>query len=580
MQLVKDKYYFWSNRIVTGLGVCVISIVGLALLMPSAYFLRENWGFGILTGTIALVQVIYGLFFFSREAKNNPWAAALVGQFILMLNIINLTHNTGQFDSWYIPLWALNAFVGGMFGVYLAVGNGFLITIYFVLAKTGNVGVSQIEVSSVAKLLAIYLGSVVGYIFWRRLYVDQESMQVKKLTGQLKTKEQQAELLIQSIMDGMIVADTSGEVTLINQAAASMTGWGIDEAIGINVNQIVRLSTEDNKELTQENNPFNKVLADQTPSTQTFKLVNRQGKNILISLAVSPVISVSKSITGMIAIMRNISAEKAEEQRRADFISTASHEMRTPVAAIEGYLALALNDKLSNIDTKARDYLEKAHLSTQHLGKLFQDLLTSARAEDGRLVSNPTVIEMGSFLEQITDSMRFSSEKSGLLMDFTIGSNTDKPSISGGKVIKPLYYIYADQDRLREVVTNLFDNAVKYTEAGKISVGLTGNSEIVQFYVRDTGSGIPNEDISHLFQKFYRVDSSSTRSIGGTGLGLFICRKIIELFNGRIWVESEPGRGSTFYVNIPRLNSQKASELQTVESNQLPEINNSSTNSV
>src|SRR3546814_7028743 len=92
---------------------------------------------------------------------------------------------------------------------------------------------------------------------------------------------------------------------------------------------------------------------------------------------------------------------------------------------------------------------------------------------------------------------------------------------------------HADPDRLREVITNLFDNAVKYTEQGKISIGLTGNDDIVQVYVKDTGPGVAPEDVPHLFQKFYRVDNSATRTIGGTGLGLFLCRKIIELYKDR-----------------------------------------------
>jgi signal transduction histidine kinase len=118
---------------------------------------------------------------------------------------------------------------------------------------------------------------------------------------------------------------------------------------------------------------------------------------------------------------------------------------------------------------------------------------------------------------------------------------------------------------MREVITNIFDNGCKYTEEGKVSLGLTGNDGVVQIYVRDTGAGIPPEDIAHLFQKFYRVDNSATRTIGGTGLGLFICRKIVELYQGRIWVESELGKGSTFYINIPRLTSKKAEELMAAE---------------
>ena len=268
--------------------------------------------------------------------------------------------------------------------------------------------------------------------------------------------------------------------------------------------------------------------------------------------------------------MRDISEERAEEKQRGEFISTASHEMRTPVAAIEGYLALALNDKVSTIDSRARGFLEKAHASTQHLGKLFQDLLTSSKAEDGRLSNHPSVVEMGAFMQQLTDDLRFSAEKKGLLAEFVIGGadetiDATTKDASVQHLVKPLYYVFVDPDRIREVVTNLFDNACKYTDSGKVSIGLTGNNEVVQLYVRDTGAGIPPDDITHLFQKFYRVDNSATRTIGGTGLGLFISRKIIELYQGRIWVESEIGKGSTFFINLPRLTTSRAIELQPSE---------------
>jgi signal transduction histidine kinase len=150
-------------------------------------------------------------------------------------------------------------------------------------------------------------------------------------------------------------------------------------------------------------------------------------------------------------------------------------------------------------------------------------------------------------------------------MEFTLGSGKTIDASESSKVVRPLYYVQADPERLREVITNLFDNAVKYTESGKVTIGLTGDDKVVQFYVRDTGHGIPAEDIPHLFQKFYRVDNSATRTIGGTGLGLFISRKIIELYGGRVWVTSELDKGSTFYINIPRLNNQQADQLKKAE---------------
>jgi PAS domain S-box-containing protein len=389
-------------------------------------------------------------------------------------------------------------------------------------------------------------------------------------SGDWHDSQQRFKVIVENLQDGVVLFDEQGVIQLINPAAARMAAWTVDEAIGVSVEAVFKMVTAKGEALPDGDNPLKKIFqVGQGLQDDEAAILNRQRQQISISLSLSPLFDNQKHVTAAVAIIRDVSTQRAQEQQRADFISTASHEMRTPVAAIEGYLALALNANVSTVDNRARGYLEKAHSSTQHLGKLFQDLLTSAKAEDGRLTSHPTAIEMGDLLQQLSDDLRFAAEKKGLFLEFAVGNHTDTVNatpqaiIGGGEhVVRPLYYVYADPDRLREVLTNLVDNAIKYTEEGRITLGLTGNDQVVQFAVKDTGPGIPAEDLPHLFQKFYRVDNSATRTIGGTGLGLFICRKIVELYQGRIWVESEPGKGSSFYINLPRLTIEQAEKLQ------------------
>ncbi|HUA13018.1 MAG TPA: ATP-binding protein [Candidatus Sulfotelmatobacter sp.] len=389
----------------------------------------------------------------------------------------------------------------------------------------------------------------------------------------------QARVIIDSIDDGVILIDANQTVKLINPGAATICGWKPEEATGISSDLVIQLCNDKGELIAEANNPLHKIFqTGQSFSSNDFNLLSRSNKTIPISLHVSPILDKNKQVYNAVAVFADIAEEKSNEKQRADFISTASHEMRTPVAAIEGYLALALNDKVSTVDNRARGYLEKAHSSTEHLGKLFQDLLTSAKAEDGRLTSNPQVIDMTDYLKSLTNDLKVVSEKKGLAMDFVVGNNTmeiNATSQRSEKVISPLYYVYVDPDRLREVITNLFDNAIKYTMEGTVTIGLTGNNQVVQAYVKDTGPGIPADDLPHLFQKFYRVDNSATRTVGGTGLGLFICRKIIEMYNGRIWAESTLGQGSTFYINLPRLSAKDAKEMTAVghETNIIRPIN-------
>jgi PAS domain S-box-containing protein len=370
-----------------------------------------------------------------------------------------------------------------------------------------------------------------------------------------------SDFILGAIQDGVVMVSQDSTVQLFNPAATQITGWPAQEAVGLNFNSVLPLVNEKGEACPAETHPFARALASQSAVKEANLLLNSKGgKRVPVSLIVSPVMDSGGRPSGsVVGVVRDITQEKAEEARRSEFISTASHEMRTPVAAIEGYLALSLNEKVAKIDDNARKYLEKASAATKHLGVLFQDLLTSSRAEDGRLASYPAVVETGELMEQVAEAERFHAQEKGLTLRYIVNSET---AVSGSKVVRPLYYAFVDPHRIREVIQNLVDNAIKYTPEGGIALRLTGDAVTIQIQVSDTGPGISAEDIPHLFQKFYRVDSSLTRTVGGTGLGLFICRKIVELYNGRIWAESELGKGSVFFVNLPRLTTEQAIEMQ------------------
>lgn len=389
--------------------------------------------------------------------------------------------------------------------------------------------------------------------------------------GEKSVEKVQSDIILNSVDDGVVVINPEGTIQLFNPAACRLTGWP-EGATGLSYSSVLHFADEKNQVYTENNDPFKRVLTEKKSirDDKAF-LISKSKKSIPINLSASPLLDEEENITGVVAIFRDVTEEREKERQRAEFISTASHEMRSPVAAIEGYLALAMNDKVSTIDSRARNYLLKAHESTQHLGQLFQDLLTSSHAEDGRISNHPTLVEMSDFLGKLTEDLRFTAQKKNLSVEYIVGTNgnTISPDEEGHRrVVQPLFYAHVDPERLREVITNLFDNAVKYTETGKISIGITGDDKVIQMYVKDTGAGIPAEDVPHLFQKFYRIDNSATRTINGTGLGLFISRKIVELYQGRIWVESKLGEGSTFFINLPRLSNEKVEELKKNPSGQ------------
>jgi PAS domain S-box-containing protein len=565
LHAVATKWYrlYWS--LIFLFCICITAGCIAVQLVPSLEPYAQTFGLTIPTLVLASVNLLYCSTAYWFINKRSPAMAMFVCSMLFALLLLDgLALTNGQTGNWlYVAGWTfINVLFAGMYGGPIILGSVLLSVMYILMENEFQI--AQINTQQATMLVATGFLAVVSYLFWRNKFTDPVDRQLSQLSGMLHNKEEQSAILIQSIADGVIVTNTDGKITLMNRTSANMTGWPIEEAIGIDVELVFKVAKENGEDIAKEDYPFTAVLVHKAFFNQALQLTSRTGKKQVISLVISPVVTSTGEVYGAVGVLRDISDQRAAEAQRGEFISTASHEMRTPVAAIEGYLALALNEKVSTIDTRARGYLEKAHASTQHLGQLFQDLLTSSKAEDGRLTSHPVAVEMGSFLEQLVEDLRFGAQKKGLNSEFVIGSNEAidaTKDASSGKMIKPLYYVNVDPDRIREVITNIFDNAVKYTEQGKVSIGLTGNNEVVQIYIRDTGNGIPAEDVPHLFQKFYRVDNSATRTIGGTGLGLFIARKIIELYHGRIWVESELGKGSTFFINLPRLTAQQAQQI-------------------
>jgi PAS domain S-box-containing protein len=565
MRHVPYSWYKLLHWTLTG-----VSVLAAAGYLAGRYFAPELaaiLGLTLLSTIIAGFHAGYAVVVYPFLQRKAEWGASLMNLLIFTLLVISLVHTTGGFGSHYYALWLLLLSIAGLFGLYVLIGYCFLVTIYFVLIVSGGFGVSNSLDLALVALGASYVVAVFAYYLWRRSFVDESEEHAVALGKELQAEQLKSEILINAITDGVVVFDTTAHIQYMNPAGARMLGWKVSDAVGLDYHSLFRFFNTEGKdevELNDTEHPYQRVFVTGKPvnlSAVTL-MTKAPDKRLIVSLSVSPILTGPNEISGAIAVFRDVSAEKRQERQRSEFISTASHEMRTPIAAIEGYLSLALNDKVCKVDTKARGFLGKAHESTQHLGTLFRDLLAASKSEEGRIENHPRVIELGSFIDGLVNEMRFSAEKKGLKVDFLVAA---QPAAGASTVIRPLFYVHADPDRMREVLSNLINNAIKYTQEGGVTVGLRGEPTYVQISVKDTGFGIPAEDIPHLFQKFYRVDNSATRTIGGTGLGLFISRNIIELYKGQIWVESEMSKGSTFFVNLPRLSTEQAETMTQKE---------------
>lgn len=373
-----------------------------------------------------------------------------------------------------------------------------------------------------------------------------------------------ANMVLDSITDGVIIVNSENLVQMINPAAATLVGYVSPEmAVGVNVAGVMKFENGEGIPIDDSSNEvMGALIRNEEFTTRNYVLVNFQNQKKAVAVTVTPV----KTGHGeKVITFRDITKELEEEGEQTEFISTASHEMRTPVASIEGYIGLALNPQCATIDDRARKYLEEAHASSQHLGRLFKDLLDVTKLDDKKARLHLVPVEMVDLVRKIVDGqIPAMGEKK---IKFTFGSSTGMGGTSD-RMITQAAYSLVDVDFLREILNNLVENAIKYTkEGGGIWINVRGDGDRVLVNVTDTGIGISPDDLLHIFQKFYRVDNSQTREIGGTGLGLYIVKMRAEAMGGKVWAESSFGEGSTFYLSLPRLTFEEYERRKQIQAN-------------
>lgn len=531
------------------LSVAIIALYAVPIftnIAPNGLFGITIW-VAIAAGITALASLI----FYILAPKKPGYIQALVVYLLFAATTGLLIIQSGGVASPFIALWMLVSFFAGVFAIYGAlpvfIAAGVFIAVEYLGGYFSAGLVAMVAFSTLIPL-------ILSIIIWRPHGDDESTKDMKKMASELSEVANKSEVVINAIGDGVIAVDGQGVIQLINPAGQEILGWGKQDALMLNYKSVLKMSDANNHDLDPSQDPVQQVLNNnQETRANSITINTKTGKKITASIVVSPV---GESGNGVIAVFRDVTKERAEEREQAEFISTASHEMRTPVASIEGYLGLALNPNTAQIDDKARDFIMKAHESAQHLGRLFQDLLDVSKSEDGRMTNLPKVADMTVFTQAVVQGLEAKAKEKGLQLVY-------KPTEQKGqKQIAPVYFVNLDNDHLREVLDNLVENAIKYTPKGDVTVDVTGTDDKVTISIKDTGLGIPAEDIPHLFQKFYRVDNIDRQSIGGTGLGLYLSRRLAEAMGGRLWVESIYKQGSTFFLELPRISSQDAENLK------------------
>lgn len=350
---------------------------------------------------------------------------------------------------------------------------------------------------------------------------------VQERTKELALSEKKYRSIIDGSFDPIILLDKSMQIISWNKGAELTFGF---------------------KETEMQSKPFEFLIADEKNNfrrsfgsqleNQDFlknkitRCITNGNETIYVNITASKLENEETSI-----ILRDITQEKKVDQMKTDFVSNVSHELRTPLTSIKGAVELVLGGSEGEIHGSAKELLEIARNNTIRLIKLISNLLDISKIESGKIEME---IKPCDVLELIQETLK------------EIKPVTDKKNLSLTLVDKVKnHQIHCDKDRIKQVIINLITNAAKFTtEKASIQVSLEENEKEIKISVIDTGMGISQENIKKLFERFQQVDSSSTRKQGGTGLGLSISKSIVEAHKGKIWVESELNKGSTFSFTI------------------------------
>ncbi len=368
-------------------------------------------------------------------------------------------------------------------------------------------------------------------------FADQAAIAVRnaQLYQQVSAEKQQLDAVILRSADGIMILDPSLRIRVFNQALGRMTGWPAEQALGRPCYEVLDLEVTAGQNLC--GSEVRKVsFPGGRPVQAEGSLTRPGGSRISVSVTYTPLYGEDGELRTIIANVLDITRFREAEEMKSTFISVISHELKTPVSLIKGYAGTLAREDAQWDARTAREGLQVIDEEADRLTGLIDNLLDASRIQAGAFKVERGIVCLPRLAERVVEHFRVETDRHHFVLDFP----ADYPDVTG------------DEERLRQVLNNLLSNAIKYSPQGReIRVGgwVEDGSAIV--YVADEGIGIPIEEQGNLFQRFYRVDSSLRRSTQGAGLGLYLCKSIIEAHGGHIWLRSEPERGTTVFFALP-----------------------------
>lgn len=379
--------------------------------------------------------------------------------------------------------------------------------------------------------------AVAVHFLWRakfsaqqgRIATEMEGFQRRQQRTAIEAKAQQ-QVLFNSMLEGLLLLDRNRKIYLANRAFKSLFGLKV-ELRGKTVLEALRVHELDDL--------VNQVEAKGQVLNYELKLPDLSERWLQVNAA-----AISNSTgerEGTILVFHDLTRLKQLERTREEFVANVSHELRTPLSLIKGYVETLLDGARNNPEVAQR-FLKIIERNTQRLDLLIQDLLTISALESERIKLALQPTSLRPLAEKIFADLHARAENKHIEL---VNELPDLKAL-------------ADANRLDQVLANLVDNAIKYGRVqGKVIVGgKEVDGRKIEVFVRDDGPGIPMEALDRVFERFYRVDKARSRDQGGTGLGLSIVKHIVQAHGGKVWVESELGKGATFFFTLPTVVSE------------------------
>lgn len=368
------------------------------------------------------------------------------------------------------------------------------------------------------------------------LRIINDELQVEK--DHIKVEKDKFMVVLSGITDAVIALDLHYRIVTFNSSAEKLTGRVASEVIGKSINTVIKVFDKDHELEVNEYCPIENSPDESIIFKKKYLKIVSGDKQAFVDLVVGKINDNMKNNLAGILSIHDLTEEQRLEEMKLDFVSMAAHELRTPLTSIRGYLSLYMEENKNELKDEQKFLLNRVDISCQQLGSLVENLLSVSRIEKGAFSVNLKPVDWNSIVKPTFEQLIVRAKEKNIKLTY------DEPAQT--------IIVLADKLRITEVVTNLLANAITYTPAsGSVRLWMEIKGNEVLTHITDTGEGIAADAIPHLFSKFFRVSGVLSQGSKGTGLGLYISKAIVEKHNGRIWVESEAGKGSTFSFSTP-----------------------------